>query len=226
VIIRGIGPSLGLTDRLANPTLALYRGQTLLKANDDWQNSSPADKQAIMDSIPPTNALESAIVTTLPATPTGAAYTAVLRGVGTGTGIGVIQVYDLDGTVDSKLANISTRGFVSTNDNALFAGMIVLGQGSQRVIVRALGPSVPVPGTLADPTLQLINQQGTVLDANDDWQDSPNKQAIIDSTVPPANDAESAIVQTLPANGAQYTAIVRGMAGTTGIAVVEVFALN
>jgi hypothetical protein len=168
--------------------------------------------------------LESAIVATLPANGTG--YTAVLRGANSGTGIGVIQVYDLDGTVDSKLANISTRGFVSTGDNVLFAGMIVLGQGAQKVIIRALGPSVPVAGNMADPTLELHDGNGGLLDSNDNWQDSPNKQAIIDTGIPPTNDSESAIVAILPGGGANYTAIVRGANNSTGIAVVEVYALN
>jgi hypothetical protein len=106
----------------------------------------------------------------------------------------------------------------------LFAGVIVVGQASQKVIIRALGPSVPVPGNMADPTLELHDGNGALLEANDNWVDSPNKQAIIDSTIPPGNDLESAIVRTLsPAN---YTAIVRGVSDTTGIAVVEVYALN
>jgi hypothetical protein len=225
VIIRGIGPSLGLADQLANPTLELYSGQTLLKANDDWQNSSAADTQAIVDStIPPTNNLESAIVATLPAG--GAGYTAVLRGVNNGTGIGVIQIYDLDRVVDSKLANISTRGFVQTGDNVLFAGTIVLGDAPQKVIIRALGPSTGVPGAMADSTLQLVDAQGGQLAFDDNWRTGGQEAEIIATGVPPTNDAESAIVYNLPANGANYTAIVRGAGGSTGIAVVEVYALN
>jgi hypothetical protein len=50
--------------------------------------------------------------------------------------------------------------------------------------------------------------------------------SFITTTIPPTNDFESAIVATLPSDGAQYTAIVRGAGGTTGIAVVEVYALN
>jgi hypothetical protein len=168
--------------------------------------------------------LESAIVTSLPANGTG--YTAIVRGANNATGIGVVEVYDLDTSVDSKLANISTRGLVQTGDDVLIAGTIVLGQALQKVIVEALGPSLSVPGKLEDPTLELRDANGTVLDSNDNWIDSPNKQAIIDSTIPPSNDLESAIVATLPAGGAQYTAVVRGVNGTTGIAVVEVFALN
>lgn len=225
VIIRGIGPSLGLADQLANPTLELYNGGTLLKANDDWKNSSPADLQAIMDStIPPTNDLESAIVATLPAN--GSGYTAVLRGVNNGTGIGVIQIYDLNRFVDSKLANISTRGLVQTGDNVLFAGTIVLGQNPQKVIIRALGPSTGVPGAMADPTLQLVDAQGVQLAFNDNWRTGGQEAEIIATTVPPPNDAESAIVYSLPANGANYTAIVRGANNSTGVAVVEVYALQ
>jgi len=222
VIIRAIGPSLALPDRLANPTLELRSSSgALLDQNDDWKLSP--NKQAIIDSgIPPTDDLESAIVATLPAN--GAAYTAIVRGVNNGTGIGLVEAYDLDTSANSKLANISTRGLVQTGDNVLIAGTIVVGQSSQKVIVLAIGPSLSIAGKLADPTLELRDGNGGLLEANDNWVDSPNKQAIIDSTIPPTNDAESAIVRTLsPAN---YTAIVRGVNNTTGIAVVEVYALN
>jgi hypothetical protein len=224
VIIRAIGPSLGLPGQLANPTLELYSGNTLLASNDDWQNQPPADRQAVIDStIPPTNNLESALVRTLPAN--GTTYTAVVRGVGNTTGIAVVQVYDLDRSVDSRLANVSTRGFVQTGDNVLFAGTIVLGQTSQRVIVRAIGPSLNLPGKIADPTLQLLDANGTQVAANDNWR-SNQEVDIIATTVAPTNDLESAIVTTLSGNGSNYTVIVRGVNNSTGIAVVEVYALN
>ena len=223
VIVLATGPSLPLADKLADPTLELYQGSTLLQTNDNWVDS--ADKQAIIDSgVAPSNDLESAIIATLPAN--NAQYTAIVRGANNTTGIGVVQAFDLDRTVDSKLANISTRGLVQTGDDVLIAGTIVVGQTPQKVIVEALGPSLSVPGKLEDPVLELRDVNGTLLDANDNWVDSPDKQAIIDSTIPPTNDFESAIVALLPAGGAQYTAIVRGVGGTTGVAVVEVFALN
>jgi len=220
VIIRAIGPSLTLPGKLVDPVLELHDSSgALLEMNDNWMDSQ--NKQAIIDStIPPTNPLESAIVRSVaPGT-----YTAIERGVGGGTGIGVVEVYDLDTSANSKLANISTRGLVQTGDNVLFAGTIVVGQSSQKVIIRALGPSTGVPGAMADPTLELHDGNGALLEANDNWMDSPNKQAIIDSTIPPPNNLESAIVRTLtPAN---YTAIVRGANNTTGIAVVEIYELN
>ena len=220
IILRVIGPSLPFADKLADPILELHDSSgTLLETNDNWVDSP--NKQAIIDStIPPPNNLESAIVRTL----TPANYTAIVRGVNNGTGIGVIELYDLDTSANSKFANISTRGFVQSGDNVLIAGTIVIGQSSQKVIIRALGPSTGVPGAMADPTLELHDGNGALLEANDNWVDSPNKQAIIDSTIPPPNNLESAIVRTLtPAN---YTAIVRGVGGSTGIAVVEVYALN
>jgi uncharacterized delta-60 repeat protein len=219
VIVRAIGPSLPFAGKLADPTLELYQGSTLLESNDNWVDSP--NKQAIIDStIPPPNNLESAIVRSLPP----GNYTAIERGVNNGTGIGVVEAYDLDISANSRLANISTRGLVQTGDNVLFAGTIVVGQASQKVIIRALGPSTGVPGAMADPTLELHDAYGALLEANDNWVDSPNKQAIIDSTIPPPNNLESAIVRILtPGN---YTAIVRGVNNSTGIAVVEVYALN
>ena len=224
ILVRAIGPSLPFADKLADPILELHDSSgALLDSNDNWVDSP--NKQAIIDStIAPSDPLESAILATLPAN--GSGYTAIVRGVNNGTGIGVVEAYDLDTSVDSKLANISTRGLVQTGDNVLIAGTIVVGQGPQKVIVEALGPSLSVPGKLEDPILELRDGNGALLDLNDNWVDSPNKQAIIDSTIPPSNDFESAIIATLPAGGAQYTAIVRGVNGTTGIAVVEVFALQ
>jgi hypothetical protein len=223
VIVRGIGTSLPLADKLANPTLELHGPNGLIEANDNWIDSP--NKQAIIDStIPPGSDLESAIVATLPAN--NAAYTAIVRGANGSTGIGVVEAYDLDTAANSRLANISTRGFVQTGDNVLIAGTIVVGPSSQRVLIRGIGPSLPVAGKMADPFLELRDSNGAVMQSNDNWVDSPNKQAIIDTTVPPTNDLESAIIATLPGNNASYTAVLRGVNDTTGIAVVEVYALQ
>ncbi|MEY2564503.1 MAG: hypothetical protein QOH88_2696 [Verrucomicrobiota bacterium] len=223
VIIRAIGPSLTLSGKLANPTLELRDASKSLDQNDDWKLSP--NKQAIMDStIPPTDDLESAIVATLPAN--NAQYTAIVRGAGNTTGIAVVQVYDLDRAANSKLANISTRGLVQTGDNALFAGTIVLGQTSQKIIIRAIGPSLAIAGKLADPTLELVDANGARLAFNDNWRTGGQETEIIATTVAPTNNAESAIIYNLPANQANYTAIVRGASGASGIAVVDMFALQ
>jgi hypothetical protein len=233
VIVRAIGPSLNvngmpLPGRLENPTLELDGPGGLIASNDDWRSTQEAE--IIATTVQPTNDLESAIVATLPANSTG--YTAIVRGMNNSTGIALVEAFDLDRSVDSKLANISTRGFVETVNNVMIGGFIVLGPDPQEVIVRAIGPSLananpPVAGALPDPMLELRDSNGALLASNDNWQDSPDKQAIIDTDVPPTNDLESAIVATLPSSvsGIGYTAIVSGVNGTTGVALVEVFAL-
>jgi hypothetical protein len=221
VLVRAIGPSLPLSDRLADPILEIHdaSGQTIA-TNDNWVDAP--NRQAIIDTtIPPSNNLESAILMSFPP----GAYTATVRGANDSTGIGLVEAYDLDRTVGSRLVNISTRGMVQTSDNVLIAGMIVLGQRPQSVIVRAIAPSLDLPGKLADPTLELRDGNGVLIRSNDNWRNDQEAE-IIATTIPPTNDLESAIVATLPANGASYTAIVRGVGDTMGIAVVEVYALQ
>jgi hypothetical protein len=222
IIVRAIGPSLSsfFPGALANPLLELRDSSGgLILSNDNWRSDQEAEIIATM--IAPSDDLESAIVATLPANES--AYTAIVRGVDGGTGIGVVEAYDLNQAVDSKLANISTRGLVQTGDNVLIGGMIVLGQNSLRVIVRAIGPSLTVVGALGDPTMELRDGNGALLAANDNWR-SDQETEIIATTIPPSNDLESAIVRNLaPGN---YTAIVRGVNGTTGVAVVEAYGLN
>lgn len=221
-MVRGMGPSLiGLTPLLADPTLELHGPNgALIASNDNWKDTQQAEIQK--STIAPTNDLESAIIATL--APAG--YTAILRGKNGTTGIGVVEMYDLDVTSDSKLANISTRGFVQPGSNVMIPGFI-LGNGtaSEKVIIRALGPSLTgVANVLADPTLALHDSNGTLLMSNDNWRDDASQAAqIIATGIPPQNDLESAIVTTLPAG--PYTAIVEGKNGGTGVAVAEVYHL-
>jgi plastocyanin len=222
VIVRAIGPSLPLSGALADPTLELRDSAgALIRSNDNWR--SDQEQEIMQTTIPPTNDLEAAIVATLPAN--GAAYTAIVNGANNGTGIGVVEAYDLSHAVDSKLVNISTRGLVQTGNNVMIGGLIVLGPNQLRVIVRAIGPSLPLAGKLADPTLELRDGNGSLIRSNDNWR-SDQEQEIIQTGIPPSNDLESAIVATLPASGASYTAVVSGASGSTGVAVVEGYALN
>jgi sugar lactone lactonase YvrE len=225
VILRAIGPSLinhGITHPLQNPTLELHdHTGALIASNDNWMDAP--NKQEIMNSgLAPTNNLESAILMSL----SPGAYTAIVRGVSNGTGIALVEGYDLDPAAGSKLGNISTRALVQTGDNVMIGGLIMVGPGSDTVLVRAIGPSLAQKGItnpLADPMLELHDGNGTLLASNDNWKDT--QQAQIQATgLAPTNDAESAIVQTLePGN---YTAIVRGKNDTIGVALVEVYGLN
>lgn len=224
VLIRGIGPSLPVPGALPNPTLELNSAGTIIATNDNWKVSDTGGSQQAeiqATTIPPTDDAESAIVATLPASCMGTAYTAILRD-NTG-GIGLVEVYDLDQTVDSELAQISTRGYADTGDNAMIGGFIVAAPTT--VLVRAIGPSLPasVNNRLGNPTLELFDQSGTSIAFNDDWK-SPD-QAVIEATgIPPSDDKESAILQTLGAGA--FTAIVRDKNNTAaGVALVEVYNL-
>ena len=226
VIIRAIGPSLsgfGIPGALADPTLELFQGSTLLSSNDDWLQSSQQAEIA-GSGLAPGNVAESAIIWTL--TP-GQGYTAVVRGKNGSTGIGVVEAYDLDHAAASKLGNISTRGFVDVDDNVMIAGLIVTPNngGSLKVLVRALGPTLTdlgVPGALANPTLDLVNSSGTVIRSNNDWKDDSQQRAQIEAAgLALSHDVEAALVETV-APGA-YTAIVRGNGRTTGVGLVEAY---
>src|SRR5207245_10275992 len=181
-------------------------------------------KQEIIDSgLPPSNNLESAILTSL----SPGNYTAIVRGVSSGTGIALVEGYDLDLTAGSKLGNISTRALVQTGDNVMIGGLIITGTGQKRVIVRAIGPSLAqygITNPLLDPTLELHDGSGAVIAFNDNWMDAPNRQEIIDSGLAPSNNLESAILtSSSPGN---YTAIVRGQNNTIGVALDEVYGLH
>jgi erythromycin esterase-like protein len=222
VILRAIGPSLtqfGIAGALPNPTLELFKDSQPITSNDNWRTSQQAEIEAT--NLAPAHELESAIVATLePNQP----YTAIMRGANATTGIGIVEVYDLEPGADSRLGNIATRGQVLTNDGVMIAGTIVVGEtGSpQRVLVRALGPSLPVAGTLANPTLQIVDADGVPVRSNDNWRDEQQAE-IHGTTLLPGHDLDAAIVETLQSG--RYTAIVRGSGASTGVALVEVYAL-
>ena len=114
------------------------------------------------------------------------------------------------------------------DDNVLIGGFIVQGSASKNLIVRALGPSLAehnVVGPLADPTLELHDGQGTLIAFDDNWQDDSDQATQIQATgLVPAEPSESALVETL-APGV-YTAIVRGVGATSGVALVEVYDID
>lgn len=224
-LLRGIGPSLTaahISGALADPVLELHRPGGSVTTNDNWRSTQQAEIQAT--GAQPTDDFESAILATLdPGT-----YTVVLRGHDNGTGVGLVEVYDLDAALDAQLANISSRGFVSGGENVLIGGIIVGPSSavSNSMLIRAIGPSLASSGVdnaLADPTLELRDSDGTLLMANDDWRAS-QEAAIAATGVPLSNNKESAVLATL-ATGS-YTAIVRGKGGATGVCLVEVYNLR
>ncbi len=234
VIVRAIGPSLadvGLSGVLADPTLELHDSTGgLIAANNDWHVTQvggviTGDQEAAIEAtdLAPTHDLESAIVAKL----APGSYTAVVRGTNDGTGVGLAEVYDLNQATPSKLANLSTRGFVDTGDNVMIGGVVARPGGGTvtDVILRAIGPSLGtlVENALADPTLELHDSNGVPVASNDNWKES--QQSEIEATgLAPTDEAESAIVASLVPGA--YTAILKGKGDTTGVALFELYSLN
>lgn len=220
VLVRARGPSLGafgIADTLANPQVQLFSGQTVVAGNDDWVEAGNAAAIAA-SGLAPESDLESAILVTLAPGP----YTAVMSGVGGSTGVGIVEIFEID-TSEAPLINLSTRGNVLTGDDVMIGGFVISGTTPQTVIVRARGPSlVPfgISNVLANPVLQLFSGQ-TMIAANDDWQSDPGAAAVEASGLAPASTLEAALRITLAPG--PYTVIVTGAGGSTGVGIVEVF---
>ena len=242
VILRAIGPELsqyGIPNAMANPTLELHNASgALIASNDDWQTTIIGGI-ITGDQVPdiqnsgyaPADMRESAIIADLPP----GRYTAIVRGVNNTVGVALVEAYDLSPTLHSILGNISTRSLVQTADDVMIGGFIVQGTQPKKVIIRAIGPELSqhgVPNPLADPTLELHNGSGNLIASNNNWQHTiiggiitqNQVQDIQNSGHAPADASESAIIANLrPGN---YTAIVRGVNNTTGVALVEVYDLD
>jgi len=244
VIIRAIGPELtqyGVPNVLADPTLELHDSSgDLIASNDNWQHTiigGIITSDQVLDirrsGHAPRDARESAIIAELPP----GNYTAIVRGVNETMGVALVEAYDLDPDSNSLLGNISTRSFVQTGDNVMIGGFIVQGTQSKRVIVRGIGPELGappynIPDALANPTLELHNGTGDLIASNDNWRatiiggiiTSDQVRDILRSGYAPGDRRESAIIAELPSGN--YTAIVRGVNDTTGVALVEVYDLD
>ena len=224
VLLRAIGPSLaqvGVPNFLADPVMELHgpAGFTTV-FNDNWRDTQEA--QIIATGLAPSNDLEPAILATV----NPGNYTALVRGKDNTTGVGSVEVYDL-GPATSQLANISTRAFVGTGAHVAIGGFILRGiqSNSTHVIVRGIGPSLDLiilPSMLANPTLELRDNNGALLSSNDDWQDDPVQAAQLSAYgLAPLDPKESGIFAPLPPG--LYTAILAGKNGGTGIGLVEIY---
>ena len=224
VLLRGLGPSLtssGVPTPLANPTLTLFdTSGNVVMTNDDWKSSSDATEIMNTGMAPPRD-LESAIIDSL----APGNYTVALAGKDGGTGNGLIEIYDLASASSSTLANVSTRGYVGTGDNVMIGGLIIDSGEFPIVALRALGPSLAAAGIaepLPDPTIELYDQDGTLLASNDNWKQG-QPQPVVATQLAPSDDREAVIVAFTPPGN--YTAVVRGKDDATGVALVEAYRL-
>jgi hypothetical protein len=222
IVLRGIGASLAFAavrNYLRDPMLTVYDASgEVIAENDNWRTGGAAIEAS---GLAPREDFEAAIYTTL----APGAYTVALSGVNGTSGIGVLELYDLQGT-SAAISNLATRGKVELNDNAMIGGFMIGGTQPSRIIVRAIGPSLAaagVEGALVDPVLELYNSSGSRIFSNDNWR-SEQAQQIAASSLAPTDDREAAIVAVLPPGS--YTAIVRGSGGATGVALIEMYDLG
>jgi hypothetical protein len=231
VIVRGLGPSLAqngipANQALPDPVLQLNRADgSLIATNDNWRDD-PANPGQIGGTIyQPTDDREAVILAALPA----GAYTAFVTGKNQTQGIGLVEVYDLNGQAGPELANVSTRGYVGQENHVMIGGFILGNEsGSVDIAIRALGPSLAGSGLsqlLPDPALALHNANGAPVASNDDWQSDPVAAAALTAhglALP--NQKESGLFLSLAPG--QYTAIVDGKLIGAGLALVEVYNLK
>jgi sugar lactone lactonase YvrE len=235
LMVRAIGPSLsnfGIPGTLQDTTLEVRAANgSLIASNDNWKINEQTNQsqQAVIQAtgLAPSDDRESAVIVDV----APAAFTAIVRGKNNTTGVGLVEIYDLNQTADSRLANISSRALVETGSNVMIGGFIVgSGNGAARVVARAIGPSLTglgITNALADPTLELRDGNGAIVEVNDDWKLSNHfdaGQEVITAGLAPTNDRESAVLVTLP-NG-NYTVIVAGYNGATGVGLVEIYNLR
>jgi hypothetical protein len=229
VLIRATGPSLSFASAsaIADPVLNVFdSSRANVGTNDDWRSTQQAEITA--SGLAPRDDREAAVIVNLQGNST---YTAVISGKADATGLGVVEVYDLDAGVLADFGNISTRGQVSGGENVLIGGFIVRasdsGAPNQKIVVRAIGPSLGTSGVaspLQDPTITLYDVNGTALETNDNFGESPEAADITANKLAPTDPHESAILRVLPPGA--YTAVVSGAGGSTGNALVEAYNLG
>jgi len=225
VLLRAIGPSLGqagIPNPLADPVMELHGPPGFVTIFNDNCDPGPFGSPFCDP-----GSLDAGIVANLDP----GAYTAIVKGKNNTTGVALVEVYDLNLGVDAKLANLSTRAFAGTAGNIVIAGFILGGNPSpaqDRIVLRGIGPSLTslgVPNALSNPTLELRDENGALLVANDNWQDNPDQATELKATgLAPGNPLESGIAATLPSG--LYTALLAGLNDGTGIGVVEVYDLG
>ena len=238
LLIRGIGPALaqfGLAEDvvLQNPTLRLLSGNTVVASNTVW-STAPNAAEIITRSaeigafaLAP-NSGDCALLLGVAAGP----YTVQLSGLNNTTGLGLVEIYDLDETgAGARLVNISTRSQVGTGGNILIPGYVIDGVVPRTLLIRAVGPtlgSAPynVPGVLADPVLSVFKENEQVA-SNDNWESNANVAEIQATTAAigafalPDASKDAAVLITL--NPGAYTVQVSGIDSTTGVSLVEIY---
>jgi hypothetical protein len=235
VQIRGVGPALaafGVSGLLAQPSISLYNSSSqVLASNTGWGNSpDPSQIASVAAQVGafalPLGSADSALIANL----APGAFSVELSGVGATTGVGLIEVYEVNTSDPTQLGNISTRAQVGTGGNILIAGFVVQGTQPLTVLVRGVGPALAnfgVSGFLTQPVLTVFDSSNAPIASNAGWGNAANPAEIaavassVGAFALTAGSADSALLLTLKPG--TYTAEVAGSNGATGIALVEVY---
>jgi hypothetical protein len=237
LVFRGVGPTLGgfgVAGTIPDPTIGLFpAGATSPSVfNDNWGDDAELSAAFGQVGAFPLDAgsLDAAFVVRDLAP---GAYTVQVAGVGGQTGVGLAEIYDISSATDgpTELTNISNRGFVGEDAAVQIPGFVITGTRGKKVLVRAVGPTLAgfgVAGALNDPFLELFKQgEEGVLMTNDNWEDNENAAQIAATAMSvgafalDTGSADSSILTALEPGS--YTAVARGVGGTTGVALVEVY---
>ncbi len=238
VLIRGVGPTLeefNIAVPLPQPVLTLFDSSgAQIATNTDWSTSSNAAQisaaaasAGAFSLAPDTPGIQADSALLINLSP--GAYTAQVTGLGGTSGIALAEVYEI-GASSANLVNISTRAMVGVGASVEIAGLVIQGTQPATVLIRAVGPTLSqfsLTGVLAQPTLSIADSSGNTIATNTGWSTNANAAAIASETTAvgafalPQGSADCALLLTLPPG--TYTAIVSGVGGTSGIALVEAY---
>ncbi len=224
VLVRAVGPTLGafgVGGAMTDPRLELYNGQTRVFANDDWPQTLSSVFPTVGAFALGNGSKDAGFLQTVDGTRS-------IMAQGTGAGVVLVEAYDTGTPSAARLVNVSARNRVGTGDDILIAGFNISGTGGPKpLLIRAVGPGLAalgVPGTLADPKLEIFDGNGAKVVENDSWNAS---LAAVFSSVGafalPAGSRDAALVVSLAPGS--YTAQVSGVGGLTGDAIIEVYEL-
>lgn len=228
MLIRAVGPTLtnfGVSGALADPRLTLNNGVANIATNDNWLDGDAAAMTAAGAFALLPGSKDAALLTTL----TASGNTAPVSAPDGASGVVLLEVYDTSSATTPVLVNASARAYVGTGENVLIPGFVIGGNGTLRVLIRAVGPTLAnfnVAGVLADPTITLYRDK-TVLATNDNWSSATNASAIASTATAvgaftlSAGSKDAAVLMTLTLGS--YTAVVSGVGATTGTALVELY---
>jgi len=237
ILVRATGPALadfGVQGTLVDPTIKIYDGGNEVAFNDNWADNNQAaslleafNKSGAF-SLTNTASKDSALLTKAD----GIRTVHVGSTTANARGIVLLEVYDMGNGSDQRLNNLSARNYAGSGSDALIVGFTVEGEGTKRLLIRGIGPGLAqfgVTGTISDPKIEIhssVNSVDTVLASNDSWQDDSKTAAAFTQTGAfglPSGSKDAAMVVELPAGS--YTAVVSGVNGSSGTALVEVYEL-